>query len=167
LTAVCAFRARVDAHFAGGNSVAEEVGLRRHLLEGCPDCRRRYTRQAMLARLLPDRRSAEDRMAIALGLSGRSKPRRRGGPFLLLAALAATAVLVGGRPQPPVQPGTEALAGSRRMCQRLVRKASTLDTNPSVSSQNGRCPLFSNTASSEPGTARWMPQATGGARLKS
>lgn len=116
MTAVCSFRARVDAHFAGGNAVADEVSLRRHLLDGCPDCRRRYTRQAMLAGLLPDASSAEDRLAIALGLSARKRPRRRGGVFLLLAVLAAAAVLLGGRPAasgwPPSHP-TGGITGDR------------------------------------------------------
>jgi predicted anti-sigma-YlaC factor YlaD len=72
VSAVCAFRAHVDNHFAARNSVAEELELRRHLLEGCASCRQRYTRQAMLARVLPGSRSAENRLAVALGLARRS-----------------------------------------------------------------------------------------------
>jgi len=47
------------------------------------------------------------------------------------------------------------------------RNVSTRVRNAPGSSQKGRCPLFSNTASSEPGIARWIAQATDGATLKS
>lgn len=49
----------------------------------------------------------------------------------------------------------------------FARKPCTRFTKPSTSSQNGRWPLFSKTASSEPGIALWIPQATDGATLKS
>src|SRR5437867_8354335 len=49
--------------------------------------------------------------------------------------------------------------------QRLARNASTRLANAALSSQYGRCPLFSKTASSDPGIARWIAHATDGATL--
>jgi len=84
----------VDAHFAARNSVGDEVELRHHLLEGCASCGQRYTRQAMLAHLLPGSRSAQDRLAVALGLARRSPRRRLAAGLLCVAALAAVALVL-------------------------------------------------------------------------
>ena len=57
--------------------------------------------------------------------------------------------------------------GDRCAGRHFERNAPTRERNAPGSSQKGRCPLFSNTASSEPGIALWIAQATDGATLKS
>jgi hypothetical protein len=86
----CVQRARIDAHFAGRNTVAEEAEMRQHLLD-CPACRRRYQRQALLARVRPGSLEPEERLAIGLGLARRRRPRALPG---LLTAVAVCGVLV-------------------------------------------------------------------------
>lgn len=92
-SASCQHERRVDAHFAGKIAVDEEAQMRRHLLDGCPKCRHRYTRLAMLAKV--DRRAlpAEERLASGLGLSRRARVGSWVGLFSLLAG-AVMALLV-------------------------------------------------------------------------
>jgi hypothetical protein len=88
----CGWLARVDAHFAGKNSVDEEAEMRRHLSSGCADCRFRYTRQAMLAKTQPDAPTAQDRLARSLGFG--PPPRRWTGLWAMAAASGMAVILL-------------------------------------------------------------------------
>jgi hypothetical protein len=113
--APCQWTARVDAHFAGKNSVTEEHELRQHLLAGCPTCHRRYTRQAMLAKLQPDAPSAKERLGVALGLRRRTRSRLLTGLCTMVAACGTLAFFVVGRTDPGFQArGLPAAAGDAR-----------------------------------------------------
>lgn len=85
----CAFSPRVDAHFRGANSVTEEAEMRRHMLDGCSSCHRRYTRQALLSRVQPGAPRPQDRLARGLGFARPAWMR----PSALFGAMAACAVL--------------------------------------------------------------------------
>ena len=99
----CPHTAAVDAHFAGTISPGDELAMRRHLLDGCPTCHSRYTRRALLSKVLakasPSALSPEDRIAIGLGFSPRPRRTRWGAFVGLVAAAAALALVVWGRPQ--------------------------------------------------------------------
>ncbi len=113
----CKLTPLVDAHFAGKSSVAAEVEMRRHLLDGCGACRLRYTRQALLMKMQPGARNAEDRIAMGLGLSRRPRARWWLGLFPLLAAAGVLLLARGdgesfqsrGGPAGTAQPPTELL----------------------------------------------------------
>lgn len=81
---------RVDSHFAGKIATGEEAEMRRHLLEGCEACKFRYTRLAMVSKVVGGSK-AEDRIAAGLGFAGR---RRAWGWPALVGALAACAMVV-------------------------------------------------------------------------
>jgi hypothetical protein len=94
---VCVMRAHIDQHFAGTITVDAERAMRAHL-PSCAGCTRAYERHLLLAKLDPDAPSAQDRMAIGLGL--RQKPVRRE-LFLagvLLPAAAAIFLLIAKPP---------------------------------------------------------------------
>jgi hypothetical protein len=86
----CRHTARVDAHFAGTISIAEEAEMRRHLREGCPTCQLRYTRLAMVAKMQPDAAKPEDRLAAGLGFRRRTGARRG---WVALGLVLASAIL--------------------------------------------------------------------------
>jgi hypothetical protein len=87
-----ATRAEIERHFAGRISRGDERHMREHL-GGCADCRAYYERHLLLAEM--DRAgtvSAEERIAVGLGLAGSRHSVR--GPLLGGLAVAAAAAIV-------------------------------------------------------------------------
>lgn len=83
---------RIEKHFAGRISLADERRMREHL-SSCADCRARYDRYLLLAEM--DRAGAvspEDRIAVGLGLS-KSRHAARASLLGGLAVAAAAAVV--------------------------------------------------------------------------
>jgi hypothetical protein len=91
--AQCPHTHRVDAHFAGRISPAEEAQMRRHLAEGCETCHFRYTRLAMVAKVQPGASAARDRIAAGLGFGRRRLPWRGSLVFGVAAAAAVLAIV--------------------------------------------------------------------------
>jgi hypothetical protein len=88
----CPHSADVDDHFAGRLSPRAEQKMRDHAA-GCAGCRTRYRRHLRLEKLDPRALGREERLARALGLSRRARPR----PWALaglMGALALGGVLV-------------------------------------------------------------------------
>ena len=84
----------VDRHFAGVITPSDERVLRSHL-PGCAECRARYDRWLVLARLDRKVPSAEDRLARGLGLGGSGRASTRSTALVVgLAAACAVAVIV-------------------------------------------------------------------------
>jgi hypothetical protein len=82
----------IDKHFAGRISPSEEGRMRAHLGE-CANCRAYYERHLLLTEMDRGRVvSAEDRIAVGLGLAAARSPRRA--PLVAGALLAAAAALV-------------------------------------------------------------------------
>jgi Putative zinc-finger len=77
----------IAAHFAGRISPDRERKLRTHLME-CSECRASYDRHLVLSELDPAFPSAEQRLAVGLGLS----PRPRSARIAVAGWAAATAM---------------------------------------------------------------------------
>ena len=83
----------VDAHFEGTISARRERELWEHL-PGCSQCTTRFERQDLLARVDPARKTAQERIAIGLGLSRGSRLGRPRTMTLTAVSVAITAALV-------------------------------------------------------------------------
>jgi len=90
--ATCPQGALVDRHFALRLGVEEERLLRAHLPD-CSDCRARYERHLVLARLTPGAPTPEQRLALGLGIRAAGHTAR-GRAVLLTVAAAAVLALV-------------------------------------------------------------------------
>jgi hypothetical protein len=102
-SAACATRVHVDAHFAGTVSPEDERAMRAHI-PTCNDCRGRYRRHLLLAKLDPEAPPAEVRIAKGLGLERRASTRDAGRffwPAAGLVAAAASLALLFRAPAPP------------------------------------------------------------------
>jgi putative zinc finger protein len=89
-------RRAIAAHFAGRATPATEAAMRAHL-STCADCRHRYDRHLILARLDPRAPPVEERLAAGLGFQWRATARwdrwsRRA--IALAIPVAATALLL-------------------------------------------------------------------------
>lgn len=87
----CIMQSHVDAHFAGTITPGDERTMRGHL-ESCLECRARYRRRLLLAKLDPQAPTADVRIARGLGL--RREPRRARFVWPAAAGLLATAAAV-------------------------------------------------------------------------
>lgn len=100
----CTFTTSVDRHFSSdGLDERSERALRVHL-PTCETCRRRYERRLLLERLTPSAPPREERLARALGLAPRRRPRTSSwavGVGLATASVAAAALLVLRQARPP------------------------------------------------------------------
>jgi hypothetical protein len=105
-------RKHVDAHFAGTIAPADERAMRGHL-DGCGECRARYRRQLVLAKLDPQALSADVRIAQGLGLRNEHARARFAWPAAgALVAIAATILLFLRAPSlPPSGDGFTARGG--------------------------------------------------------
>lgn len=97
MTGTCVEELRVDRHFEGGLSIAEERVMRLHLPD-CAACRDRYERQLMLEKLDPRSAGAGARLARGLGISSAPPSvilsvRAWGTPIVAAAAVAAGVAL--------------------------------------------------------------------------
>ncbi|MBS2030938.1 MAG: hypothetical protein JST54_23745 [Deltaproteobacteria bacterium] len=88
----CAKQRLVDLHFRAAIDPDQERELRAHL-PTCDACRRRYGKQALLAKLDPAAPNAQDRLARGLGFSPRKKSWLQL-PVMVPAGLAAAAALL-------------------------------------------------------------------------
>ena len=68
----CTLQGRVDAHFAGMIAPEDERAMRAHL-GTCDDCRTRYRRRLVFAKLDPEALPADVRIARGLGLRKRQR----------------------------------------------------------------------------------------------
>lgn len=97
MTTECAIpRGHIAAHFAGTIDPSCEREMRAHL-SACDPCRDRYERHLLLATLDPTAPSAEERLAIGLGLRGAlgAKPEPRSWPRAVATAGAIVALAAG------------------------------------------------------------------------
>jgi hypothetical protein len=96
MTTSCEMRRHVDDHFTGAIDVERERAMRSHLAS-CDGCRTHYRRRALLARLDPEAKSPEERLARGLGLEPRRaevRPFARFAPrAAIVLALAASVLL--------------------------------------------------------------------------
>ena len=83
----------VDAHFAGRIAPVRERRMREHL-PGCASCSRYYEKHLVLASLDPRAPSAQERMAVGLGIAPAVAPSARSRAWALGAAILFVASVV-------------------------------------------------------------------------
>jgi hypothetical protein len=89
----CIMQSHVDAHFVGTITPDDERTMRAHL-ESCGECRARYRRRLVLAKLDPQALSADVRIAQGLGLRKERARTRFVWPAATAFLAAAAAVLL-------------------------------------------------------------------------
>jgi hypothetical protein len=89
----CPYAPRWDRHFSGRLTPPEEHAARLHL-PSCPECRQRYERNLLLARLRPGSLETYERLGRGLGLVSRWRPASLRGAAWVIPALAALVLVV-------------------------------------------------------------------------